>query len=155
MRAFMMKAGITFSSSVAYTGDAPTFTALLGGHIHVTMCPTPTVASFLAANQIKVLGNTGLKAITVEGKTIPSFKEQGYDLVMGQWNGVFAPRGTPAAIVKKLEDAFHKAYMDEEFNALANKLLFIPSFKTGKEFTDILMSDYKSFGEIIRATAKK
>jgi len=45
---------------------------------------------------------------------VPTFKEQGYDVVEGAYRGVAAPPGTPDDVVKILADAFEKVHKDPE-----------------------------------------
>ena len=43
---------------------------------------------------------------------VPTFKEQGYDIVEGAYRGVVAPPGTPDDIIRKLADVFEKVMKD-------------------------------------------
>ena len=52
---------------------------------------------------------------------VPTLKELGYDFVVETLYAIYAPAGTPASIVKKLDEAFKKAMDDPEFVAYMKK----------------------------------
>jgi tripartite-type tricarboxylate transporter receptor subunit TctC len=152
---FRMKSGANMRY-VAYNGTAPAIMALLGGHIHAVPAQPAGIAGFIAGNQVKVLAASSEKPIQIAGKTIPTFKEQGYNIVMTAWNGVLVPKGTPPEIIQKLEEVFRKISMEnEEYKDAMKKLGQDIVFKTGGEYKAIIQQDYQRFGEIIRALEKK
>jgi putative tricarboxylic transport membrane protein len=141
---------------VAYNGTAPAITALLGGHIQAVPAQPAGIAGFIAANQVKVLAASSEKPIQIAGKTIPTFKEQGYNIVMTAWNGVLVPKGTPPEIIQKLEEVFRRISLeDQEYKDAMKKLGQDIVFKTGSEYRAIIERDHQRFGEIIRALGKK
>jgi tripartite-type tricarboxylate transporter receptor subunit TctC len=151
---FKMKTGANMRH-VAYAGTARAMPALLGGHIHALPAQPAGVAGFLAANQVKVIAASSAKPIVIAGKTIPTFKEQGYDIEMTAWNGVLVPKGTSGEIVKKLEDAFRKASLEnKEYKDAMKKLGQDIVFRSGKEFKEIWERDYQRFGKIIKSLGK-
>jgi tripartite-type tricarboxylate transporter receptor subunit TctC len=140
----------------AYNGTAPAVTALLGNHIQAVPAQPAGIAGFLANNQVKVLAASSAKSIQIAGRMIPTFKEQGYDIVMTAWNGALVPKGTPGEIVKKLEEVFRKVSMeDEEYRETMKKLGQDIVFKGGEEFKAVWLKDHQRFGEIIKALGKK
>ena len=109
---FKMKSGANMRY-VAYNGTAPAVTALLGATSRrCRPSPRGSPGSW-PNNQVKVLAASSAKPIQIAGKTIPTFKEQGYDIVMTAWNGALVPKGTPPEIVKKLEEVFWKISMED------------------------------------------
>ena len=152
---FKMKSGANMRY-VAYNGTAPAVTALLGGHIQAVPAQPAGIAGFVANNQVKVLAASSAKPIQISGKTIPTFKEQGYDIVMTAWNGALVPKGTPPEIVKKLEEVFWKISMEDgEYKEAMKKLGQDIVFQNGEEFKAIWLKDYQKFGQIIKAMGKK
>ncbi len=152
---FKLKSGANMRY-VAYNGTAPAVTALLGGHIHAVPAQPAGIAGFLAGNQVKVLAASSAKPIQIAGKTIPTFREQGYDIVMTAWNGILVPKGTPQEVVQKLQDVFRKISAEsEEYKEAMKRLGQEVVFKSGEEYKAIWMKDYQRFGEIIKALGKK
>jgi tripartite-type tricarboxylate transporter receptor subunit TctC len=152
---FKLKSGANMRY-VAYNGTAPAVTALLGGHIQAVPAQPAGIAGFVANNQVKVLAASSAKPIQIAGKTIPTFKEQGYDIVMTAWNGVLVPKGTPPEIVKKLEEVFWKISTEnDEYKEAMKKLGQDIVLKNGEEFKAVWLKDYQKFGQIIKAMGKQ
>ena len=152
---FKLKSGANMRY-VAYNGTAPAITALLGGHLQAVPAQPAGVAGFVANNQVKVLAASSAQPIRIAGKTIPTFREQGYDIVMTAWNGVLAPRGTPPEVVNKLQEVFRKISAEsDEYKETMKKLGQDVVYKNGEEFKAVWLKDYQRFGQIIQALGKK
>lgn len=105
------KTGTEFTI-VPFKGSAPTRTALLGGHVVMGILNVSEIAKF--QDQFNVLGVAQAKRSTF-APDIPTFKEQGLDLVNGSLRGFVAPAGLPPEVQKKLVAAFAKLANDPEF----------------------------------------
>ena len=102
------------ASWIPFGGGNEAALALLGGHIDVAMM---TPSSALAQVQS---GEFRLLAISTDGRDdyfpdVPTFKEQGYDIVEAIWRGVMLKKGTPAAIVEALGAAIDKVQATDEW----------------------------------------
>jgi tripartite-type tricarboxylate transporter receptor subunit TctC len=62
---------------------------------------------------------------------IPTLKEMGYDIVVESRINIYGPPGVPKDVVKILEDAFHKAMDDDDFQKICKNFGIIPSFLDG------------------------
>ena len=93
--------GVTLMQHVVYRGGAPALTDALAGTIPMTMA---TVLQALPQYQAGLLGALGVTADKRHRSlpNVPTFREQGIDLVVTEWYGLFAPKGTPKPIVDKL-----------------------------------------------------
>ncbi|MCL6640601.1 MAG: tripartite tricarboxylate transporter substrate binding protein [Candidatus Rokubacteria bacterium] len=105
-------AGIQFKY-VSYEGLAPRMNAILGGHIDLTDSNL-TQKSKVQAGQLKFL------AIATERRhpeipDVPTLKELGVNVVYAVTRGLMAPKGTPADILTRLEDACRKATSEPKF----------------------------------------
>jgi tripartite-type tricarboxylate transporter receptor subunit TctC len=69
---------------------------------------------------------------------VPTAKEQGIDVTLAMWRGLAAPKGTPAPVVKKLQDAAKKATESDAFKSAMDKL-----------GADIRFLDHNEFGKLI------
>ncbi len=103
---------------VPFGSTAPLRTALLGGHIPVAAFNLGEAVQFMEEGQIRILGIMSEKRSTM-APDIPTFQEQGVNLVTGSSRGIAGPAGLPKAIVDKLSEAIHKAMDDPEYAAKA------------------------------------
>ena len=97
---------------VPFKGSAPARTALMGGHVAMGILNISEVAKF--RDQLNVLG-VALDKRSDFAPDLPTFKEQGLDLVNGAMRGFIAPAGLPDDVKAKLEMAFSKLKDDPEF----------------------------------------
>jgi tripartite-type tricarboxylate transporter receptor subunit TctC len=98
-------------TSVAYRGTAPAMNDLIGGHVDFLCEQSVSVAEQIRAGTVKayvVSASQRLAALP----DIPSAKESAINYQMSIWAGIFAPKGTPKAIVAKLAAALDKALDD-------------------------------------------
>ena len=86
---------------VPYNGSAPAVNALVAGHVNATFQPTGTLAAQAQAGRIRILAVSGTKRSELF-PNVPTFTEAGHPTVsIVTWFGLFAPAGTPAAIVNQ------------------------------------------------------
>ncbi len=108
----MNKTGTKFRP-VGYEGTAQRITALLGKQIQLGESPLVTAQQQLKAGRFRVLGHAWDKR-DPRLPDVPTFREQGVDLVFGVSRGWVAPKGTPIEIVRKLEAALKKVMENPE-----------------------------------------
>jgi tripartite-type tricarboxylate transporter receptor subunit TctC len=88
---------------------------------------------------------------------VPTLAEVGLgDLsVPPQWNGLFAPLGTPPAIVRKLEAASQKAMSDPTVQARTRMIVSNPETAGSDEFRARIDADIKMFADVVKAANLK
>jgi tripartite-type tricarboxylate transporter receptor subunit TctC len=105
-------AGIKFKY-VPYDGTAKRMTALLGGNIDVGDSNL-TQKSKVEAGLLRFLANMSEKR-TTGLEDVPTLKELGYDVTYSVNRGIMVPKGTPPAVIAKLNDACAKATKEPEY----------------------------------------
>jgi tripartite-type tricarboxylate transporter receptor subunit TctC len=104
---------------VPQAGDAETVTAVLGGHLSAAIAAPGSAFAQLKAGKLKVLGAFSEKRGPMY-PDLPTFKEMGYDITLGAFHSVIAPKGTPDAIVQILDAAFKKVWESDAFKKYAS-----------------------------------
>lgn len=141
------KTGVKFNH-VPYGGAAPAVTALLGGAIEAVAVSPAEVGAQVASGKLKILGVMSDK----REKAFPevkTFKEQGYEVVVGTWRGLGVPKGTPEPVVKILHDAFKKAMDDPGFIAQADKLGLGLAYLNAADFTKFMDADFANYAKLV------
>lgn len=92
---------------ILYKGGTPALMDVIAGHIPMTFATLGQVLPQLQSGQVKALGISSAKRYP-SMPDIPTFKEQGIDLVTTEWFGLMAPAGTPMPIVAKLNAEMKK-----------------------------------------------
>ena len=131
-------AGVTFKY-VPYDGTAKRMNALLGGHIDVGDSNL-TQKGKVDAGLLRFLANMSEKR-TTGLEDVPTMKELGYDVTYSVNRGIMVPKGTPAAIIAKLNDACAKATKEPEF---AKAMLL--------QGTEVYYLDPKGYADYLKKT---
>ena len=93
---------------VPYTGAGPAIVGLLGGQVDALSTGPATVVQQVKAGKVRVLAHWGDVRL-VSLPDVPSMKESGTNVEYAQWSGLFAPAGTPDAVLQRLRDAARAA----------------------------------------------
>ena len=104
-------------TTVPYKGTAPAMTDLIGGQIDLMCDQTTNTTSQIEAKKVKAFAVTTAKRInTPVLKNIPTLQESGVkNFEVTIWHGLYAPKGTPPDVLKKLNDALKVALKDPDF----------------------------------------
>ena len=102
---------------VPYKGTAPAMTDLIGGQIDLMCDQTTNTTSQIEAKKVKAFAVTTPKRLTTPAlKDLPTLQEAGLkDFQVTIWHGLYAPKGTPPDVQKKLNDALKAALKDPDF----------------------------------------
>jgi tripartite-type tricarboxylate transporter receptor subunit TctC len=101
------------STHVPYKGGAQAMAALLGGEVDFSLNHIPVVLGQIKAGKLRALATAG-ETRSPLFSDLPTLKESGIDVVASPWFGLFAPRGTPQAIVDQLASATARALGTDE-----------------------------------------
>ncbi len=118
---------------VPFTGGGPAMTVLLGGHIDTLVTAVSVAVPQVKAGAIRVLGSWGAKRVAAL-PDVPPLKELGYDVEFYLWVGMFAPKGTPAPVMRVLREAVRGAVNDADFKAAMAKLETPLDYRDGEDF---------------------
>ena len=104
-------------TTVPYKGTAPAMTDLMGGQIDLLCDQTTNTTSQIEGKKVKAFGVTTAKRLTTPAlKDLPTLQEAGLkDFEVTIWHGLYAPKGTPADVLVKLNTALKAALKDPEF----------------------------------------
>ena len=107
----------TDMTPVPYKGTAPAMTDLIGGQIDIMCDQTTNTSSQIEGKKVKAFAVTTDKRLTTPAlKDLPTLQEAGLkDFQVTIWHGLYAPKGTPADVQKKINDALKIALKDPEF----------------------------------------
>jgi tripartite-type tricarboxylate transporter receptor subunit TctC len=104
-------------TSVPYKGTAPAMTDLIGGQVDLMCDQTTTTIPQIEGKKVKSYAVTTPTRLTAAAlKDSPTMQEAGLkDFSVTIWQGLYAPKGTPAPVLKKLNDALKAAVKDPDF----------------------------------------
>lgn len=108
---------------VPYKGYAPTVAALLAGEVQSATVPVPDALEHHKSGTLRILGVSDTKR-HFAAPEVPTFKEQGFDVIFGSWRTIFGPKGIPADRLKILEAKLLEAMNDKAFQDRARNAGF-------------------------------
>lgn len=105
-------------TTIAYRGTGPAMNDLIGGQVDVMCDQTTNTTAQIEGGRVKAFAVTTAKPLSKHPvlKDYPSLQEmglKGFDLTI--WHGMYAPKGTPAPVLKTLNDALVKSLKDPDF----------------------------------------
>jgi tripartite-type tricarboxylate transporter receptor subunit TctC len=146
---FKLKTGIDMVH-VPYRGGAPALTDLIGGQIQVMFSPLPESIGAIKAGQVIALAVT----TTMRSEALPDVPVVA-DAVMGfeasTWQGIGAPKQTPAAIIDKLNNQVNAALADPKIGARLADLGSMPSPMTPGDFENYIVAETEKWAGVIKA----
>ena len=135
---------------VPYKGTGPAIADVISGQITMNFSSLPPAVSQIKGGNLKALAVTGNKRVK-SLPDVPTLKEQGIDVVVTSWQGLFAPAKTPAAILDKIEAATKQGMKDPKWEqALARDGLEQPPERTRAEFTKFVADEHAFWGKTLK-----
>jgi tripartite-type tricarboxylate transporter receptor subunit TctC len=140
---------------VPYKGLGPAITDLLGGQIQVIFADIGLVVSHLKAGKLRGLAVTSASrsAALPDLPTVAEAGVPGY--AAGTWYGIFAPAGTPPAIVSKLSEEIRKALAQPEVRANYLAQGVDAAGNTPEQFAAFMRDESAKWGKVVRDAAIK
>jgi putative tricarboxylic transport membrane protein len=136
---------------VAFKGGGEQVPAILGGHVTAGVAGIGEFAEQVKAGKMRALAQSA--PVKVDG--IPSLREQGIDVELGNWRGIFAAPGISAAqrdaLVKLVKDATETP----AWKATLEKLGWTPVFLGGEDFRRFIEEDTRRVAAIIESLGLK
>jgi tripartite-type tricarboxylate transporter receptor subunit TctC len=109
---------------VSYAGFGSTVIGLMAGEVDSATVPVPDTIEQHKAGKLKILGVSANERHFMAPE-IPTFREQGFDVVVGSWRCIVAPKGIPEDRLRFLESNVLSALKDPEFQAKARQAGFV------------------------------
>jgi len=135
---------------VPHKGSGEARNSVLGGHVQMMFDAITTMAPNVKAGQVRALATSGEKRSTVlpDVPTIDEAGVPGYEATI--WLGIMAPKGTPQAIVDKLNAEIRKAIDQAEVKEIWAKQGAVPMSMTPAEFGAFLEKDIVKWANVVK-----
>ena len=147
---FAEAAGIQLTH-VPYKGTGPALADVISGQITMNFSSLPPAVTQIKAGNLRALAVTGEKRIK-SLPDVPTLKEQGIDVVVNGWHGLFGPAKTPDAILDKIEKDTKQAMKDPKWDeALAKDGLEMPPDRTRAQFAKFVADEHAFWGKKLKA----
>jgi tripartite-type tricarboxylate transporter receptor subunit TctC len=153
MELFKSVAGFE-GTHVPYKGSPEAAMSVVTGETHAIFAVEPALLPFLQSKQLKLLAATD-KERTVDQENLPTLAESGYPEVQSlAWNGLFAPAGSPAGVIEKINADVNAALAEPAVRELLRKQGLVPGGGTPADFKRLVEDESRRWGPLIEAKIK-
>lgn len=127
---------------IVFKSNTESATAVMGGHLQMSASAMTSVVSHVAAGRMRIIAvgapqrSTGLLA------SVPTLREQGYDISLANWRAISGPKGLTPAQVAYWEDTLAKVVATEDWKKALEAQYWDPSFLRSQAFAQYLDSEY-------------
>ena len=135
---------------IPYKSANESVLAVIGGQVTTTIADAGPVVSQVKSGTARALAVAAPKRME-DLPDVPTLKEAGADVDAVLWSGIFLPRATPPAIVKKLEAEFMRIAKLPDVIARLKPLGIDAVGNSSEEFAKILAADIARWGEVAKA----
>ena len=136
---------------VPYKGGAPALTDLIGGQVDMMFSAVSASGPHVKGGKLRALASTGAKPPpgfadlpTISSSAIPGFE-------VYEWNGLFAPKGTPAPVVERLEKEVRAIVAQPDIQARLAELGAEPVGSSAADFAAFLKSETAKWSKVIKS----
>ena len=150
MATFATRAGLDMVH-VPFKGNAPATTAVLGNQVEILFGGLPPLLPHVAAGKLRALAISTAKR-SPSAPDVPTIAESGYpDFDISLWLGFFAPKGTPAAVVKRLETELLSIANSAEMKDLLLKQGLEPNAASGADLAKLVKTEIETYKSVFKA----
>jgi tripartite-type tricarboxylate transporter receptor subunit TctC len=135
---------------VPYKGDAPMVIALLGGEVDAAFGPLGGALQHIRSGKLRALAMTNPRR-SAEIPDVPTMAEAGVTgFELTGWLGLFAPAGTPRAVLERVQAEVSKAISSTEIRERLPGWGYEPVASTPDQFADRFKSDLALYARVVR-----
>jgi len=147
---FRLKTG-TPGEFIQYKSTSETITAILSGDLLMSMVDTGPASAMIADGRLRALAVTSPTRLAALPQ-VPTMAEIGMpEIEFRYWAGIFAPAGTPAAVVHRLEGEINRALKLPDVAAQMAAIQVTPTGSTSEELSKLLAADLARWGGVAQA----
>ena len=127
---------------VTFGGSAESITNLLGGHIQVISSSVDALVPHHKSGAMRILGvATAQRSASIAD--VPTFTEQGYDMIVGNWTGIMGPKGLAAAQVAYWENLLERTFRHAAWQSMLGGDALEPDFRNSRAMSELLARDFE------------
>ncbi len=136
---------------VAYRGAGPAMTAVIGGEVPLMSDSLPSAAAHLRQQSVRPIAVAG-ESRSTSFPDVPTFREQGFDIVSMGWFGLSMPAGVPEPVVERVNRETRAVLADAEVRSRLAEFDSIPGNMAAPEFTALVRQQFELWAPLVRAS---
>ena len=139
-----------FITHIPYRGTGPQLSDLLAGRTHASSAGMPALGAHIRAGKLRAIAVGTQQRISAMPE-VPTVQEMGYrDFETSQWYGILAPAGTPADVVRKMQEESFKALRSSAVTERFATDSAVGGGGPSAEFAAFIAREQKTWSDIVR-----
>lgn len=140
---------------VPYRGQGPALTDVIAGHVPIAFETTTVLLPHVQSGAVRALATTSAQRTKVL-PNVPTMTESGFpNFEIENWYGVFAPAGTPAPVIEKLNVAVNEALKKPEVAAALDKMGSTDVAGSASEFKTFIEQEAPVWVDVVKKSGAK
>ncbi|MGZ8157086.1 MAG: tripartite tricarboxylate transporter substrate binding protein [Burkholderiales bacterium] len=135
--------------AVVFQGSGEAMTALLGGHVDLINTDASNVIPHRQAGKMRVLGVSSATRLSGGLADVPTWREQGYDVLVSTWRMLAGPRGMTQAQSAYWETVMARLVQTDEWKKELERNVFEPNFMKGDQTKPYLKAQSDQFRTVL------
>ena len=135
--------------TVVFGSNGEAMTALLGGHVDAIMTSLPNLVRHVQSGAVRVVAISAPQRVGGAFAAVPTWREQGVDVLMSGWRGVIAPKGITPGQVAYWEGVFNGLSQTDEWKQELARNFWHGTQLTAAASHDYLAHQYGEFQKIL------
>jgi putative tricarboxylic transport membrane protein len=135
--------------TVVFKGSSESLTALLGNHIELVSTGAGNAVPHVAAGKLRILGVSSGQRLPGAMADVPTWKEQGVEVVYGSWRSIVGPKGLSTGQVAFWEGALRKVVDSADWKAELDRNFWGHFFMTGAELGKTIQRESKDMKDVL------
>jgi putative tricarboxylic transport membrane protein len=134
---------------VVFNSGSESITQVLGGHIDVVATAVANAAPHVANGQLRIIGIAAPQRLPGLLANVPTWKEQGVDVVVSNWRSVVGPKGMTSAQTAWWDSALQKLVQTPEWNEDIQKNYWVNNYLGSAESRKFFASQYEELRSVL------
>lgn len=143
---FNSKTGSKFAH-IPYKGSNDAITALISGDVTMTLVDAGAASAVLQGGRVKALAVTSSERLK-DLPNVPTLSELGVDLKVSFWSGLLAPAGTPAPVIKRLQEEIARVMEMPDVRRRFSAMSVVPASSTPEEFSKVIATEIPQWKQL-------
>jgi putative tricarboxylic transport membrane protein len=127
---------------VTFGGSAESITNILGGHIEMMSSSVDAVVPHHKSGTLRILGIATAQR-TAALPNVPTMRDQGYDIVVGNWTAIMGPKGLTSAQIAFWEELLERTFKHPAWQGMLAEQALEAEFKNSQRLREMLARDYE------------
>jgi len=134
---------------VVFGSGGESMTALLGGHVALVVTPSANSIPHLKSGKMRVLAIASPARLEGALAVVPTWKEQGEDIIVANWRPVIGPKGLTAQQVAYWEEVFARVTRSDEWKTEVARSGSVSHYMNGRELSAFFDQQYAQFRSVL------